>query len=165
VTVDSRDRGPADRRWEWVKKGVPLVVELGPRDLENGAVMARRRDDLETKPEPLARDQFIAGVEATLGEIQTSYFAASATRLASRTARDISDLGDFRRWFESDEGDSSLGGFVRAPWSEAPESLAILDELKASVRCLPLDQELPEGARCILTGEPATVEAVFGKAY
>jgi prolyl-tRNA synthetase len=165
VSVDSRDRGPADRRWEWVKKGVPVVVELGPRDLENGVVMPRLRSALETKPEPVAREQFVAGIEATLEGIQSTYFEASAERLEARTSREIADLGDFRRWFESDDGDSTLGGFVRAPWSEAPESLAILEELKASVRCLPLEQDLPDGARCVLTGEPAVVEAVFGKAY
>jgi prolyl-tRNA synthetase len=165
ATVDGRDRGPADRRWEWVKKGVPLVVELGPRDLENGEVALRRRDLLEGKPQSVARGGFVGGVEQILTEIQGGYFDASAERLASRTAREITDLGDFKRWFEADEGDSTEGGFVRAPWSEAPESLAVLEGLKASVRCLPLDQALPDGARCVLTGEPAKVEAVFGKAY
>jgi prolyl-tRNA synthetase len=165
AAVDARDRGPADKRWEWIKKGVPLVVELGPRDLENGEVSLRRRDDLEAKPESAGREEFIAGVEARLEQIGASYFTTASDRLESRTARDIADLGDFRRWFESDDGDSSLGGFVRAPWSEAPESLAILEELKASVRCLPLDQSLPADARCVLTDEPAVVEAVFGKAY
>jgi prolyl-tRNA synthetase len=165
ATIDSRDRGPADRRWEWVRKGVPLVIELGPRDLENGEVALRRRDRLEGKPEGVAREGFVGGVEAILDEIQHGYFEAAAERLESRTARDVDDLGDFKRWFEADEGDSTAGGFVRAPWSEAPESLAVLEELKASVRCLPLDQHLPDGARCILSGEPAKVEAIFGKAY
>jgi prolyl-tRNA synthetase len=165
ATVDGRDRGPADKRWEWVKKGVPLVIELGPRDLAEGVVALRRRTDLEAKPESVPREGLAAGIEAMLAEIQRGYFETAAARLESRTARDITDLGDFRRWFEADEGDSTKGGFVRAPWSEAPESLALLEELKASVRCLPLDQHLPDGARCILTGQPAKIEAVFGKAY
>jgi prolyl-tRNA synthetase len=165
ATVDSRDRGPADRRWEWIKKGVPVVIELGPRDLANGELAVRRRTALEQKPETFARDDFVARVESILDEIQHGYFDAAAERLASRTARDITDLGDFRKWFEADEGDSTQGGFVRAPWSEAPESLAILEELKASVRCLPLDQQLAAGSSCVLTGKPAVVEAVFGKAY
>ncbi|MBS1878817.1 MAG: proline--tRNA ligase [Actinobacteria bacterium] len=165
VTVDGRDRGPADRRWEWVKKGVPVVIELGPRDLESGELAVRRRTALEGKPESVGREEFVAGVEGVLTEIQRGYFDTAAARLESRTARDITDLEDFRRWFEGDEGDSTMGGFVRAPWSEAPESLPILEELKASVRCLPLDQQLPPGSTCVLTGKPAVVEAVFGKAY
>ncbi len=165
ATVDTREREPQAKRWEWIKKGVPLVLELGPRDLENDAVAVRRRTALEQKPEIVARGELVAGVEATLEEIQRVYFDAAAERLASRTAREITDLGDFRRWFEADEGDSTQGGFVRAPWSEDPESLAVLEELKASVRCLPFDQQLPDGARCVITGKPAAVEAIFGKAY
>jgi prolyl-tRNA synthetase len=165
ATVDSREREPAAKRWEWIKKGVPVVIELGPRDLENGELAVRRRTALEQKPETVSRDAFPVEVETILEEIQLEYFRTAAERLDSRTARDIADLGDFRKWFEGDEGDSTEGGFVRAPWSEAPESLPILEELKASVRCLPLDQELPDGARCVLTGKPAVVEAVFGKAY
>ncbi len=165
ASVDKRDRGPADKRWEWVRKGVPLVVELGPRDLAEGVVALRRRTDLEAKPESVPREGLAAGIEAMLEEIQRGYFEAAAARLESRTARDIADLGDFRRWFEVDDGDSTQGGFVRAPWSEAPESLGVLEELKASVRCLPLDQHLPDGARCVLTGEPAKVEAIFARAY
>jgi prolyl-tRNA synthetase len=165
ATVDDRDREPTAKRWEWIRKGVPVVVEIGPRDLAEGAVSVRRRDDLESKPQALAHGDFTAGLADLLGEIQDGYLATAAARLESRTARDIDDLGDFKRWFEVDEGDATLGGFVRAPWSGAPESLAILEDLKASVRCLPLDQDLPAGRRCVLTGEPATVEAVFGKAY
>jgi prolyl-tRNA synthetase len=165
ATVDSREREPTAKRWEWVKKGVPIVIELGPRDLANGELAVRRRTALEQKPETVPRDAFLAEVEAILEGIQRGYFDAAAERLDSRTSRDITDLEGFRRWFEGDEGDSTRGGFVRAPWSEAPESLAVLEELKASVRCLPLDQELAPGSRCVLTGKPAVVEAVFGKAY
>jgi prolyl-tRNA synthetase len=165
VTVDRREREPTAKRWEWIKKGVPIVIELGPRDLANGELAVRRRTALEQKPETVSRAAFVAEVESILERIQRGYFDAAAERLASRTARDITDLEGFRRWFEGDEGDSREGGFVRAPWSEAPESLPVLEELKASVRCLPLDQELPPGSRCVLTGEPALVEAVFGKAY
>jgi prolyl-tRNA synthetase len=163
--VDSRDREPTAKRWEWIRKGVPLVIEIGPRDLAKGEVAVRRRDALGQPPESLARERLVSGIEAILGEIQGGYFEAASARLRSRTARDIADLGDFRRWFEADEADSTQGGFVRAPWSEARESLAILEELKASVRCLPLDRELPDGASCVLTGKPAVTEAVFGKAY
>jgi len=165
ATVDRREREPQAKRWEWIKKGVPIVIELGPRDLANGELAVRLRTALEQKPATVARDEFVANLEGMLDEIQRGYFDTAAERLESRTARDVTDLEGFRRWFEGDEGDSTKGGFVRAPWSEAPESLAVLEELKASVRCLPLDQALPDGARCVLTGEPAEVEAVFGKAY
>ena len=99
ATVDSRDRGPADRRWEWVKKGVPLVVELGPRDLdERRASRCAAATTLERKPRdasPATSSSPASRRPST--EIQRGYFEAAAERLESRTARDIADLGDFRR--------------------------------------------------------------------
>jgi prolyl-tRNA synthetase len=163
--ADLRDREPPAKRWEWVRKGVPLILEVGPRDLEQDAVMLRRRDAEGPKGESVPRGEVAARVPALLDEIQASYFAAAADRLETRTARDIDNLDDFRRWFGGDDGDPSSGGFVRAPWSEAPESAAVLEGLKVSVRCIPFDQQLPSGANCVLTGKPATVEAVFAKAY
>ena len=163
--ADLRDREPPAKRWEWVRKGAPLVIEVGPRDLEQGAVMMRRRDAAEPKGESVPRGEIVARVPALLEQIQAGYLGAAAERLRARTARDIDNVDDFRRWFEGDDGDPDSGGFVRAPWSEAPESAATMEDLKVSVRCIPFDQQLPEGARCVLTGQPATVEAVFARAY
>jgi prolyl-tRNA synthetase len=165
ASADLRDREAPAKRWEWVRKGVPLIIEVGPRDLEQDAVMLRRRDSEEGGGETVARAEIAARVPALLEEVQAGYLAAAADRLAARTARDIADLGDFRRWFEGDDGDPTSGGFVRAPWSEAPESAAIMEELKVSVRCIPFDQELAPGSACVLTGKPALVEAIFAKAY
>lgn len=165
VSADLRDREPPDKRWEWTRKGVPLVLELGPRDLKEGVVALRRRDAGDAKPEFLERSRVAAAIPALLAEIQGSYHRAGAERLSSRTRRDVTDLDGFREWFDTDPADASAGGFLRAPWSEAPESAEILEELKVTVRCLPSDQDLPAGARCVLTGKPAVTEAIFAKAY
>jgi len=165
VSADLRDREPPDKRWEWVRKGVPLVLELGPRDLQEGVVALRRRDAGDAKPESLQRSRVASAIPALLTEIQDSYREAAAERLASRTRDDVTDLDGFREWFDTDPGDAGAGGFLRAPWSEAPESAKILEEMKVTVRCLPFDQGLPPNSRCVLTGEPAVVEAVFAKAY
>jgi prolyl-tRNA synthetase len=164
VIADLRDREAPAKRWEWVRKGVPLVLEVGPRDIEQSAVMMRRRNAEEPKGESVARAEIAARVPALLEEIQAGYLRAAAARLEARTARDIDNLDDFRRWFEGDD-DPDSGGFVRAPWSESPRSAELLEGLKVSVRCIPFDQQLQSGATCVLTGEPATVEAVFAKAY
>jgi prolyl-tRNA synthetase len=165
VSADLRDRESPAKRWEWVRKGVPLILEVGPRDIEQNAVMVRRRDAEEPKGESIARGEIAARVPALLEEIQANYLRIASERLAARTARDIDNLDDFRQWFEGDDGDPDSGGFVRAPWSEAPESAAVFEELKVSVRCIPFDQQLPDGATCVLTGKPATVEAIFARAY
>jgi prolyl-tRNA synthetase len=165
VTADLRDREPPDKRWEWTRKGVPLVLELGPRDLKEGVVALRRRDAGDAKPESLERSRIATAIPELLAEIQGTYHRAAAERLEMRTRSDIADFDGFREWFDTDPADASAGGFVRAPWSEAPESADLLEELKVTVRCLPFDQNLPPDSRCVLTGKPATVEAIFAKAY
>jgi prolyl-tRNA synthetase len=164
VSADLRDREPPDKRWEWTRKGVPLILELGPRDLKEGVVAVRRRDSDE-RPQSVERSQLGDSVPALLAEIQAAYHGAAADRLGARTRRDISDADEFREWFDTDPADAGAGGFVRAPWSEAAESEQLLDDLKVTVRCLPFDQDLPPDSRCVLTGKPAVTEAVFAKAY
>ena len=164
VSADLRDREPPDKRWEWTRKGVPLVLELGPRDLKEGVVALRRRD-VDAKPESLERSRVAEATPALLAEIQDSYRDAAAERLSARTRLDVTDPDGFREWFDTDPADADAGGFLRAPWSEAPESAQLLEELKVTVRCLPFDQALPPGSTCVLTGKPAVVEAVFAKAY
>ncbi|HST68962.1 MAG TPA: proline--tRNA ligase [Solirubrobacterales bacterium] len=163
--ADLRDREPPDKRWEWTRKGVPLVLELGPRDLKEGVVALRRRDAGDAKPESLERSRVATAIPELLAEIQGSYHRAAVERLASRTREDIADLDGFREWFDTDPSDADAGGFVRAPWSEAPESAELLEDLKVTVRCLPFDQDLAPGATCVLTGKPAVTEAIFAKAY
>jgi prolyl-tRNA synthetase len=164
VLADFRDReGPA-KRWEWTRKGVPLIIEIGPRDLDQGVVAVRRRDDEELSMESVPRGEIGAKVGPILEQMQVGYFELAAERLAARTAGDIEGPDAFREWFAGEE-DAAASGFVRAPWSEAAESAAILEELKVSVRCIPFDQQLAPGSACVLTGKPAVVEAVFGKAY
>jgi prolyl-tRNA synthetase len=165
VGADLRDREPPDKRWEWTRKGVPLVLELGPRDLQEGVVALRRRDLTDSRPEPLERSQVAAAIPALLGEIQASYHGAAVERLSSRTRSDVESIDGFREWFDADPADASAGGFLRAPWSEAPGSAELLEEMKVTVRCLPFDQDLSPDSRCVLTGKPAVTEAVFAKAY
>jgi len=165
VLADLRDRDAPSRRWEWIRKGVPVVIEIGPRDLSEGVVTVRRRDAEELGAEPLARDAVSVELPKVLAAMQSGYFEQAATRLRANTATDVGDLAAFEEWFDDGSEEGISKGFVRAPWSEAPESAELLDRLKASVRCIPSDQELAPDSSCVLTGKPAVVEAVFAKAY
>ena len=165
VLADFRDREAVAKRWEWIRKGVPVIVEIGPRDLDQGVVALRRRDDEELGMESIPRGEIGSAIGPMLEQIQGSYFELASERLTTRTASEIESLDDFREWFKADGEDAAARGFVRAPWSEAAESAALLEELKVSVRCIPFDQQLAPDSACVLTGKPAVVEAVFGKAY
>jgi prolyl-tRNA synthetase len=163
VTVDKRDRKPAEKRWEWIRKGVPVVIELGARDIENGVVTMTRRDDEALSRDAIPRDGAAEAVVGVLGDIQLGLFEEASKRLRERTRDDITTLEEFREFFSGDDTDS--GGFVKAPWSEDPETEKTMGELGVSVRCIPFDETLPPGAQCVITGGPAKVVAIFAKAY
>ena len=161
--VDSRDRKPAEKRWEWIRKGVPVVLELGERDLEQGVVTITRRDDPELTRAQVPSDGAAEAVAGILREMQAGYFEEAATRLREGTRDDITTLEQFREFFSGEEAES--GGFVKAPWSEDPATEEVMGELGVSVRCIPFGEALPSDARCVISGAAAKVMAIFAKAY
>jgi prolyl-tRNA synthetase len=161
--VDTRERKPAEKRWEWIRKGVPVVIELGERDLEAGVVTMTRRDDLELTRDAIPREGASEAVTGILGDMQVAYYEEASRRLRERTRDDITTLEEFREFFSGDETES--GGFVKAPWSEEPETEKTMAELGVTVRVIPFGEELPPDARCVITGGPARVVAIFAKAY
>jgi prolyl-tRNA synthetase len=163
VEVDTRERKPADKRWEWIRKGVPIVIELGERDIEGGVVTVTRRDDPELARDAIPRDGVGEAVVGVLGDIQMSYLQQASELLRERTRDDITNVEEFREFFAGEETDS--GGFVKAPWSEDPETIETMGELGVSVRVIPFDEELPANAQCVITGGAARVMAIFAKAY
>jgi prolyl-tRNA synthetase len=163
VELDQRDRKPAEKRWEWIRKGAPIVIELGGRDIEQGVVTMTRRDDPELARDGIPRDGAAEAVIGVLGNMQAGYFEEAAQRLRQRTRDDITTLDQFREFFAGDDTES--GGFVEAPWSEDPGTQETLAELGVTVRCIPFGAELPPDARCVITGGPAKVVAIFAKAY
>ena len=163
VELDSRERKPAEKRWEWIRKGVPLVIELGERDIEQGVVTMTRRDDPGLKRDAIPRDGAAEAVAGVLGDMQSGYFEEASRRLRERTRDDITTLEEFREFFSSEETES--GGFVKAPWSEDPGTEETMGELGVTVRCIPFGEELASDARCVISGGAARVMAIFAKAY
>ena len=163
ANVDSRARKPAEKRWEWIRKGAPVVIELGERDIDQGVVTVTRRDDPDLARNAIPRDGAGEAIEGVLGEIQLSYMEQAGKRLRERTRDDITDVDTFREFFSGDETES--GGFVLAPWSEDPATEQTMAEFGVTVRCIPFDAKLPSDARCVITGGAARVMAIFAKAY
>jgi prolyl-tRNA synthetase len=139
------------------------VLELGERDIEGGVVTVTRRNDLDLAREQVPRSELASKLPQLVESMQAEYLAAAAERLGSRTSRDVSNADEFREFFSGDDPDS--GGFVRAPWCADPATDAVMGELGVSVRCIPFDQALADGAECVISGAPAKVEALFAKAY
>ena len=159
--VDTRDINTGEKRWGWIKKGVPLIVELGPKDLEKSSVMVTRRTDIYAKA-PEDMDVFVGAVPEHLEAIQKQLFNDAAALQGSRLETGISDFAAFKAYFDTE--DASKLGFVRAKWCGDAETEEQLKKLSVSIRCLPYDQDGVEGV-CVITGKPASLDAIFAKAY
>ncbi len=163
VQLDDRDLRGGEKNWQWIKRGVPLRCEVGPKDIAKNGVFVGRRDT-GTKT-PRDRAEFVA----TIGEaLQASQDGLFQKALAQReeNSRVIENLDEFREYFtpSNQEKPEIHGGFADCFFTETPEIDKLLKDLKVTIRCLPLDQETASG-KCIFTGQPTTQRAIFAKAY
>lgn len=161
VHADLRDGlKPGAKYYEWELRGVPLRFELGPKDLEKQAVFAARRDTREKQSMPMAG--LPGAAAALLARIQQDMFD---TALARREANSYRGAISYERFKEIMEG---TGGFVYAGWCGGAACEAkVKEETKATIRCMP-DAEFRSAeapASCLSCGMPATVEALWARAY
>jgi prolyl-tRNA synthetase len=166
VIVDKRDIRGGDKSWEWIKKGIPVRIEVGPRDIDSKQVVMYRRDQGPRDKAFVAMAEAVAGIAATLQSIHDGYYEQAKSFLNENIRRDISTFEEFKAFFtpKNEAKPEIHGGFVLAKWSGGADALEKLSQLKVTVRCLPLEQSGTEG-RCIITGRPATRDAIFAKAY
>lgn len=162
VQVDLRDKRGGEKNWEWIKKGIPLRIEVGPREMESGHVALSRRDRPHKEKNILTLTELGSTIAALLQEIQDNYFAQAASFRAGRVRADITTFEEFKAYF-SEESKQPLG-FVKAKWCGDPKTEKLLDDLKVSIRCLPIEQSGTKG-HCVITGKPATLDAIFAKSY
>jgi prolyl-tRNA synthetase len=165
VELDDRDLRGGDKYWQWVKKGVPLTVEVGPRDIEADSVFAGRRDEGRKERRGLDRSEFIATVRTTLDEIQASLLER-AKRFRDDHSETIDSESDFRDFFTpaDSENPEIHGGFASVFWGgDAKIEESLRRELKVTIRCKPFDQD--ETGDCPFTGKPNSRRVVFAKAY
>jgi prolyl-tRNA synthetase len=151
---------PGAKYWHWESRGVPLRLEIGPRDLAAQQGVLVRRDSREKRP--VALDALRDEVRATLDRVQGDMLAAARARLEANSIRERIDYGRFREIMEGP------GAFVYAGWCGDPAVEAqVKEETKATIRCIP-DAEFrtPEApTTCLVTGRPATMEVVWARAY
>jgi prolyl-tRNA synthetase len=173
VMIDDRDIRGGEKVWHHVKRGVPIRVEIGPRDIANGSVFVGRRDRGVKDRVALPRAEFVATVSGLLDEIQTGLFER-ARRFRDENTRPIASRAEFEEFFASEDG--SQGGFASSYWVDDPAAREVLDRLKVTARCVPFDRA-PLGAGspdsdgdsgegpCIFTGRPSRQRVIFARAY
>jgi prolyl-tRNA synthetase len=161
VVLDDRDElRPGAKHFEWEQKGVPARIEIGPRDLESGSCVIKRRDK-----DPKAKTAVpLAGVGAAMSqlmnEIQTSLFERAKALRDSRTIK-VDSYDDFKKSLETD----GKGNFLLAHWDGTPETeKRIKEDTKATIRCIPADAP-DEPGTCIVSGRPSKRRVLFAQAY
>jgi prolyl-tRNA synthetase len=169
VLVDEREERGGEKVWQWVRKGVPLRVEIGPRDMDKDAVFAARRDRAPKDKQSIARAEFVATIDATLRSIQSGLLERAAAYRAEHT-RKIDSRDEFYAFFASPKVQEGAptpihGGFALTHFSgEVELEQKIKDDLGVTVRCIPLDGAGEPGT-CPFTGKPSAQRVVWAKAY
>ena len=176
VLLDTKPAKSTEKRWNWVRKGAPIVVEVGPRDAAGDQVTYLRRDELyegeRIRLRSVSRAVFVASVPQTLTEMQSKLFNESKARLDGNIVRDVRTFSGLKEYFgagtDEDEG-SEFRGWVRAAWSR-PSGAALekvdmqLRELKLTLRNIPCDQPKSFGP-CLFTGAPGVEDILIARAY
>ena len=165
VEIDTREIGGA-RGWDWIKKGIPLRVEIGPRDIAKDSLFVGRRDKGHREKISIGREQFIRTIKDILDEIQANLFDRALAFQKDNTMA-IDDKKEFYNFFtpENIEKPEIHGGFVLSHWcgSEKCES-RIKEDLSVTIRSIPQNTKKDDG-KCICCGNPGNMRVVFAKAY
>ena len=152
---DFSDQTPGWKFNEWEMKGVPLRLEIGPRDIENGVVTVVRRDNGEKS---VVKNEELEGViKRLLSDVHESMYRKAEAFRDSRI-KEAHTLDELKKYLDE-------GNFVKAMWcgDEACE-LKIKEDTTATSRCIPFEQEAISDT-CICCGKPATKMVYWGKAY
>jgi prolyl-tRNA synthetase len=176
VKLDKKPTRSANKRWDWLRRGAPVLLEIGPRDMAGGNVTVIRRDRLRDGDKVISasasRADFLGHAADLLVEIQKNLFDEAKARLDGNIRDDLKTFDEIAAYFGAateDDAKSAFRGWVRAPWSrptgadlEAVD--ARLKALKLTLRNVPMDQKPATGV-CVFTGKPAVEDIIIARAY
>jgi prolyl-tRNA synthetase len=164
LKIDNRDIRGGEKSWEWIKKGVPIRLEIGPRDVDQNSVFMGRRD--KDEKEGIDLDKFVSNVVSILEDIQKNIFE-KALAFQNENTIDIDDKDDFYKFFtaKNKKNPEIHGGFANSHWCGKTECEEIIKkDLKVTIRNIPVDSEEEEG-KCICCGHNSDKRVIFSKAY
>lgn len=166
VELDTRDLHGGEKAWSWVKKGVPITVEVGPKEVEKNSVFVGRRDKDRRDRQGISRDDFINTISETLTDLQESLLKKALTCRDENTVT-INSKDDFISFFtpQNKKKPEIHGGFAQAHWcGEMELEKQIAKEYGVSIRNIPFDLAGEEG-ECIFTGKKSKQRVLFAKSY
>ncbi|MDQ1283958.1 MAG: prolyl-tRNA synthetase [Patescibacteria group bacterium] len=168
VEMDKRDARPGAKFFEWEKKGVPVRIEIGPKDLEANSIIAVRRDTGEKETVAMADaekriPELLEAIQKNLFE-KALEFRKENTHAVNSWEEFVSHIPEAKRG-EAEDAKTGRGGFLLAHWCGKAECEAeIKKRTKATIRCVPFDQPGEEG-KCVLCGGASKKRVIFAKAY
>ena len=164
--IDKRDIRGGEKTWDHIKKGTPIRCEVGPRDLESSSLMLARRDDENHQKSKISAEVFVKEVTNILDGIHERLYQRASEYMRSRIKK-IESLEEFEAFFG--EKSKEKNGFAYVHWNEEAVGHPVLQQLKITPRCIPLEEgdltgTFEEGT-CIFSGKPSKQRVFFAKAY
>jgi prolyl-tRNA synthetase len=161
VDIDLSNKTSGEKVWHWVKKGVPIRLEIGQKELENNAIFMGRRDLAPTDKKAIDKNEFVQNIDKLLDEIQNNLFER-AKKFLNDNSFMANSSEEFYKLFAKED---SQPGFISAYWIGDDETEANLKQkLKVTARCIPLSTKNKLG-KCIFTGKDNAPLTIFARAY
>lgn len=159
VEIDTRELTGGEKAWSWVKKGVPVRIEIGNKEMAADSVFMGRRDKEYKDKKMVTRNDFLASIVRELDDMQAVLFTRAKTFQQENTV-EFTDLKAFTEFFKG-EG----GGFALVHWNgDAAIEARLKQELNITIRCIPFEFKDKPG-KCLFTGEASAKKVIFAKAY
>jgi prolyl-tRNA synthetase len=161
--VDDREgQTPGAKFFHWERRGVPLVLELGPRDLASGKIVLKRRDT--GQKDTVSQHEIRDAIPSSLDAIQKQLFEVARERLKTRTVMSNS-LEEVEAILNEVTAEKGNGQFVMVHLADDPACDARVKDFKATIRCIPLADEYDGPGKCLVTGQRVDRRVVVAKAY
>jgi prolyl-tRNA synthetase len=166
VIVDKREMRGGEKSWGWIKKGIPLRIEIGPRDMSNDTFGVARRDRGHKELTHLSREGILSKTTSILDDIQDSLLK-KAEAFRDAHIKKIDTKEEFYAFFtpKNAEKPEVHGGFAHCHWSgDAEVEEQVKKDLNVTIRCIPLDNPQEEGI-CVISGKKSMQRVLFAKSY
>lgn len=166
VLFDKREGRAGDKSWGWIKKGVPLRLEIGPREVESGELKLARRDRGHKDTIPLSVQELEKTIGSILDDVQAKILHRAVEFRRKHTVK-IDNKRDFYDFFTPKNVDNPEihGGFALCHWGEDPKvEEQVKKDLNVTIRCIPLDAEKEHG-KCVISGANSSRRVIYAKSY
>ncbi len=156
VVIDKKEDSPQNKKWNYIRKGIPFILEIGEKEVQNNSVYFTKRIVMEKQT--LEFDEFINNINNLLNEHDIELKNRNDKRCFEKINRTINSIDELKDYF------NKQNGFVVAKWAGLETNLDKLEDLTLTIRCIPTKQSNNPG-KCILSGNQTFTDAVFAKSY